>query len=319
MKSVDIVTVGNATIDAFLKIHEASVHCRLTKEESELCFKNGQKIPVESSEFRLGGNACNVAVGLSRLGFKSALMAEIGDDEFSNKIIKGLTAENVLIDHLQISKDAPTTFAVGIQFKGERTLFVQHGERKHNFDFSSFKTEWVYLTSLGNEWKTPYKRVLELVRRNNLRLAFNPGSYQMDEGFEAIEKAIKVSEILFLNKEEANRLLFGNSVHKHADSVSLLRALQESGAKIVVITDGKQGTSAIDKDGNIYTQEAKKVDVVEKTGAGDGFASGFLGAILHKKSIEEALEWGSRNSASVIGKVGAQPGLLTKSKIQSSA
>lgn len=77
MLSFDVVCVGNAKIDAFLSIHEASQHLRLNKDTNELCIKSGEKIAVDKCEFLLGGNAANVAVGLSRLGLKKNTLSNI--------------------------------------------------------------------------------------------------------------------------------------------------------------------------------------------------------------------------------------------------
>ena len=59
--------------------------------------------------------------------------------------------------------------------------------------------------------------------------------------------------------------------------------------------------------------------VVETTGAGDAFASGFLAALFYDKDLNTALDWGLKNSASVIGKIGGVEGLLTRDVIASEA
>ncbi|KKQ21072.1 MAG: hypothetical protein US33_C0009G0013, partial [Parcubacteria group bacterium GW2011_GWC1_36_9] len=78
MLHFDVVCVGNAKIDTFLTLHEASEHFRLIKETNELAIKFGEKITVDKAELLLGGNAANVSVGISRLGLNTALVAEIG-------------------------------------------------------------------------------------------------------------------------------------------------------------------------------------------------------------------------------------------------
>src|SRR5690348_3448301 len=90
----DVITVGESTIDAFMTLHDSGDRAHLDKEEG-LCFKYGEKINVERYDFCIGGNATNVAVGLSRQGLKAALCAEIGDDEFSIKIRNNLAQENI--------------------------------------------------------------------------------------------------------------------------------------------------------------------------------------------------------------------------------
>ena len=82
------------------------------------------------------------------------------------------------------------------------------------------------------------------------------------------------------------------------------------------MTNGKHGAHFLDEKGNFKTRELVSGKVVERTGAGDLFAAGFLGAVIHGESLETAMSWGSVNAASVVGQVGAEAGLLTKEKMQ---
>lgn len=314
MKDFDIVSVGDTTIDAFLSIREASLHCRLNEKDCELCLKYGEKIPVDSFKLSLGGIAGNVSVGLSRMGLKSALCAEIGDEELSQKIVSDLKKENVSTDLLLKTKGETASLAIGINFKGERTLFVGHVKRKHNFNLDGVSTHWLYLGGLGEEWKEPYKKVLDYVQKNNLRFAFTPGSSQLEELDETVFDILKNTEVLLLNKTEGEIIVKGGNGEN--DPSKILVQLQKFGPKIVVMTNGKNGSSAIDKDGKTYNLGVFPCNVLEKTGAGDAYASGFLGAVFSGKNVEEAMRWGAVNAASVIEHVGAQKGLLGREKIE---
>lgn len=311
----DIVCVGDATIDAFLSIHDASLHCRLNEKDCELCIKYGEKIPVDKFELSLGGIACNVSVGISRMGLKSALCAEIGDDELSQKIVNDLEKENVNTDLLLKTRGETASLAVGINFKGERTLFVGHIKRKHNFSFDSMSTRWLYLGGLGQEWEEPYKKVLDYVQKNNARLAFTPGSAQLKELDETVFEVLKNTEILLVNKTEGERIVKRLNEQEN-DPSKIIVQLHRLGPKIVVMTNGKNGSSAIDKDGKIYNLGIFPCKVVEKTGAGDAYASGFLAAVLFGLSVEEAMRFGAVNASSVIEHVGAQKGLLKREEIE---
>ena len=96
----------------------------------------------------------------------------------------------------------------------------------------------------------------------------------------------------------------------------LLTQLKKLGPKIVVITDGKNGSYALDEKGKMLKQDCVQCKVVEKTGAGDSYTTGFLAAILQELPIKTAMAWGTLNAASVIGQIGAQAGLLRKEEME---
>lgn len=313
MQAYDVITVGNALIDAFLKIHDTTHHCRLDEKTGELCFKHGQKINLDTCDFGLGGNASNLAVGLSRLGFKTALCAEIGSDEFATKIINGLMDASVNLSLLKQSPNTPSSFAVGLNYKGDRTLFVEHIIRKHEFNLETSDTKWVYLTSLGDEWKDAYLHVLRYVTGRETYLAFNPGTHQLEAGVDSFRDALKAATVLTVNKEEAQKI-----VQNTEEGIGiLLQRLCEMGPKIVVITDGKNGSYAIDIQKNMFSLGIFDAPIIERTGAGDAYASGFLGGIMHGALVPDAMRWGAVNASGVIQKVGAQAGLLTDAEIVS--
>ncbi len=304
----DLLAVGNATVDAFLTIQDANVHCHLNTKTCELCVAYGEKILLEGCSFQAGGNACNVAVGISRLGNRTSLVAEIGDDEFAQKILHSLDNEKVDKKLLIQKQNMGSSFAIGIQFKGERTLFVEHVRREHTFAFDHIMTKWIYLTSLGKEWQHVYSQVVSFITKTGCKLAFNPGTPQLDEGYESIAAVMQSTKVFIVNKQEAIRLSGKSDIF---DTNILLQTMKQKGPQIVVITDGENGTSVIDESGVIYKIGIIDCPVIEKTGAGDAFSSGFIAGLLAGEHIQQALQWGTINATSVIGKVGAQPGLLT--------
>jgi ribokinase len=305
----DVVTFGNAVIDVFLAIHDAAHHCRINEQEQELCIRYGEKIPLDRCAFLLGGNACNVAVGMSRLGFQTAIIAELGGDEFAKKIYTGLQQENVSTEYLLLTDD-PSSFSIALNFAGERTLFVEHIKRQHRFTYEGMRTRWLYITSLGTHWHAAYEDILTYARREHIRIAFSPGTPQLREAGLHVRAILRHSDFLFLNREEAQLLLEGSEPSQSIED--LLLSVQGLGPANVVITDGARGSAAIDRHGNLVQQLPIPGPVVEKTGAGDSFASGCLAAILLEQDLPTTLLWGSLNAASVIAQVGTQPGLLQR-------
>lgn len=318
VRHYNLITLGESTIDAFMALAHANSDAHLDSKNNGLCFRFGEKIDVERYTFTIGGNATNVAVGVSRLGLKATLCTEIGDDEFSLKIRNVLATEH--IERVLVHQVAgPSNFSVVINFKGDRTLFVEDVKREHEFHFNDVTADMVYITSLADEWVKPYEKALEFVEKTHAKIAFNPGSRQLHSGKDIVEKILKKTEILFVNKEEAELLLGHSETMNHDESYveELLTKVLNLGPKIVVITDGRKGSYAMDSTKKFHKEKCQDGEIVERTGAGDAYASGFLAASLYNLPLSKAMEWGSWNATSVVSKVGAQAGLLTKEAMES--
>jgi sugar/nucleoside kinase (ribokinase family) len=301
-----------------MTLQHATDSCKIDAAHNALCIKHGEKIDVDRFDFCMGGNATNVAVGLSRLGIKTGLCTEIGDDELSLKIRNWLVHDNIERLLIKQTTGAASSFAVIINYLGDRTIFVEDVEREHDFDFEEVTTPFVFLTSLGNEWKKPYHKVLDFVRANESMLAFNPGSRQLREGKDVVHEVLQVTNILFLNKEEAELLLFDKESEKRGREycTELLTALQKLGPQTVVLTDGKHGSYARSDHQEVYHHGLTEGKIVERTGAGDGYTAGFIAASMYGLSVPKAMEWGSYNASSVVSMIGAEPGLLTKEQME---
>lgn len=320
MDSFDVITIGNAKVDIFLQVHDTNKHFRLDPSTGELCIKSGDKARIDQGYFLIGGNAANISIGLARAGFKSAIVAEVGSDEFADKIINILKKENVSEQFIKQTKGA-SSISVILNYMGERTIFEENVEREHNFSFENLTAKWIYLTSMGNKWHDAYKKTLEVVSEKNIKLAFNPGTLQLDEGVESFQNILSAAEILFINKEEGIKISkenmdFSEDSNYKENIEKLLVAVKNTGPKNVVLTDGKNGSFMIDSNGTVITGSVKDSEVVERTGAGDAFASGFLSGILAGKDFKEAMNWGAENASSVIGQIGAIAGLLTREEME---
>ena len=318
---LDILCIGDSVIDIFLRISENNPHFGLDKENNKLMISFGEKINIDKYVLETGGNATNTAVGLERLGLNSGICAEIGKDEFSQKILSKLSKENVDTKLLLQTETEKTSFSVVINYNAERTIFSEHVKRGHDFNFENINTKFVYLTSLGAVWENAYEKTLKFVKAGNVKLAFNPGTLQLEKRDNLIFDIVEITDFLFLNKEEAEELLYGKQLNGHQDQAreslikKMLFGLKGLGAKNVIITDSNNGSYVYDDKNKFYKLGILDSEVVEKTGAGDSYTAGFLGAIINGFSIEEAMVWGSVNAASVVGKIGAEEGLLTKTQI----
>jgi ribokinase len=194
--------------------------------------------------------------------------------------------------------------------------------RDHTFHYKeTLIPDIIYLTSIGKEWSTAYKNVLDFATENSVPIALSPGSHQMHDMNDIFIDVLKHSEMIFINKTEAELIL--KKLGKKTDTVpDLLRGLQESGPTIASVTDGERGSYCIDDKQTIYKISAfpRTTEMTEKTGAGDSYASGFLAEYLLSKSIPDAMRWGALNALSVMKHIGAQEGLLhTKDMTQALA
>lgn len=313
MANLDLLTIGDVTMDVFVHPSETEVLCNIDSKECKICFSYGDKIPVKNLEFSIGGNAANNVVGTKRLGVKSALVATLGGDSVGNQIVEYLDKEDVDLTFTIQQPMASSNYSTIINYNGERTIFSYHAPRSYEFPVHLPEVPWVYLTSMGETFMPFYNHIVDWFEKNkNVKVAFNPGSWQLRTEPEMLKKILQLTYVVYVNRQEAEKITkFENSGDKEKE---LLKELAALGPKISIITDGDKGSFIYD--GQRFVKAGVlPVDAYERTGAGDAFGAGCIAALVKGKTLEEALLWGTVNSASVIGYIGSQKGLLHDSEI----
>jgi sugar/nucleoside kinase (ribokinase family) len=300
---LNLISIGDVTEDVFVEVDDAaSLHC-----EHHRCFLDfpfGAKLGIRHINKSVGGNAGNVAVGCQRLGLSSAIYTEVGDDTPSEQIFRSLKEDHVSTKYFFRRKGEKTNYSVVLSYHGERTILVHHEPRRYHFPRLK-PANYLYLTSLAEGGHKLFPSIISYLKKNGSLLAFNPGTYQLHLGLKKLSPVLRHTHIIFLNLEEAQSLLG----IKERNLPLLLSKLNQFGPEMVVITDSQNGSYCLFGNQFLFCP-IYHVPVVEKTGAGDAFSSGFLASLSYGNSPAEALRWGSLNSASVIQKVGPQDGLL---------
>lgn len=309
---MNVLVIGSSTIDIFLEIEDKN-HIDFIQNKIQLQL--GDKIPMNIKGLTIGGDGANVAAGISYLGNNTKFYTYLGTDIFSREIEETIHHEGIklLVDKTEGGK---SSMSLIYDFKNDRIIFSHHEVRNHTFNFKEDEMpNFVYLASIGDYWQNAYKLILDFVKCNNIPLAITPGTHQLEAPSQIMPELIKISKIILINYEEALKMLSWNNT-KTNDVKSTLLEIKKLGPEIVSVTDGAKGAYAIDQDNNFYKIGTYGDSVIEKTGAGDAYASGFISAHLNNLSVQECMKWGSINSHSVMQKTGAHNGLLRKEEME---
>jgi len=310
----DFIAIGDTVTDAFIRLETPSAHIDIDRGNREICMRFAEKIPYKDvTVVPAVGNSANAAVSAARLGLKSALVSNVGDDYFGKECLDALVKEGVATKFITIHKDQKTNYHYVLWYEDDRTILIKHEE--YTYTLPDIKTPcWLYFSSLGGN-SLSFHRVVEQYLRDHsdIKLAFQPGTFQIKMGAKVLEDIYARSEVFFCNKEESQRILETNE-----DNIKkLLSMMRTLGPRIVVITDGVKGAYAFDgKDALFMRAYPDPKPPFERTGAGDAFSSTFTAVLALGMGIEDALRWAPINSMSVVQYVGAREGLLTREKLE---
>jgi ribokinase len=321
----DFVAIGDTVTDDFIRIKEASV-LRIEEADGtsseELCLVNGAKIPYEFNKILAGvGNSANAAVSAARLGLRSALVADIGADQRGKDILSALAKEGVDTRFVRSHQDKVTNFHYVLWHNAERTILIKHEDYPYTLPKDIGEPKWIYFSSVG-ENSLPYHDEIAtyLEEHPGVKLAFQPGTFQIKIGAERLSRLYARTEIFFCNVEEA-RIILKDTISKPEELPKKMSAL---GPKISVITDGPKGAYAYlgsedpSVTGTTYFMPPypDPKPPYERTGAGDACASTITIALALGLPFTTALQWGPINSMSVVQYIGAQEGLLSREKLE---
>lgn len=301
-----VLAIGKATQDVFLTSDEFDPHT-----EGELVYTHlplGLKMEVKDVTFATGGNASNVAVTLARQGLHVEYMWPLGHDPASETVLRDLdeagveTARVVRNDHYQAGYST-----ILIATNGERTILNHRGvstdTKGTDLDFQAITdADWVYPTSLANGGLELLRKIIDHAEAHDTKVMLNPAGPELAEPAK-LKALLESVDVLCVNKEEMQQLVEGET----------LEELVRHGLNyvpVIIVSDGPNGVMASDGKTIIRAGMYEDVKVIDRTGAGDAFASGFLSQWAQGKSLKEAIVFASANSTSVVTKIGAKAGIL---------
>jgi ribokinase len=314
MSQIDFLAIGDIVTEPFIRLKEAEI---LDRESGnpKLAMRWGDKIPYDHFELLAAvGNASNAAVAAARLGLSSALRAYVGEDQYGKQCLDVLTSEQVSTEFMVTEPGKKTNYHYVLWFENDRTILVKHEDYSYTTPTLSESPKWIYLSSLADKTLPYHEAIVALLEQHpETKLAFQPGTFQMSLGTEALGGLYARTELFVVNKDEAKRIL----KTEVTDIKELLTSLHALGPKFVVITDNTDGAYASDG-ANAWHVPMYPDDreAYERTGAGDAFASTLTSALALGKTFEEALLWAPINSMAVVQEVGAQKGLLSREALE---
>ncbi|MDP2593926.1 MAG: carbohydrate kinase family protein [bacterium] len=313
--NMDFVAIGDTTVDEFIRLKDASVNCDVNQQTCTITMKWGDKIPYDFSVLVPGvGNAANAAVAAARLGLSSGFVSNVGKDHYGEEILASFKKEGVDTRFIAVNDGLATNHHYVLWYDSERTILIRHEEYPYIIPAGLVPPKWVYLSSAGERSGSFHDELATwLTAHPDTKLAFQPGTFQMQMGRERLAALYAHTELVACNKEEAERILeLGQT-----DIKELLEKMRALGPRLVLITDGPGGAYSYGGERMLFVpMYPDPKPPYERTGAGDAMTSTVVIALALGKPLEEALLWGPVNAMSVVQDVGAQKGLLAREALE---
>ncbi len=302
----DVISIGAATVDIFVKSNAVIDDGKFQK------FAASSKNEIDSSLICSGGGATNSSITFSRLGLSCAPISLLGTDHLSNYIIDDLKKDKITTSFLIKNKSESTDFSVIFVDKiGGRSIFTNRGITSLTVDDIPWskikKTKWLYITSLEGNLDL-LETIIGFGKENNIKIAINPGNREIAKPHRLLS-LLKHCDYLLLNKTESETL------SGHSTKTASFWAFYLKVCPIVAITNGREGAHFQTTNEHLFSP-ILNIKPVDETGAGDAFGSASLSALILGHNLQTSLEWGIKNSASVVSLMGAKPGILTISQIK---
>jgi sugar/nucleoside kinase (ribokinase family) len=300
------VSIGAAVQDVFLSHSDA---LDPVKEEDGSFYaelKMGGKADVDQIHFSTGGGATNASVTFARQGLESVFIGAIGNDPAGQAVREDLGREGVDARLTNSEKYNTGYSVILLANSGERTILTYRGASTHyestHFDLSEFgHADWLYMSNLAGSMDI-LEKLFTQAKELGTKIGWNPGKAELNQP-ERLKRLLPYVEVLIVNKQEMQKIVAGEE----------LEDLVRAGSKLVpvaVVSDGPNGVAATDGRAYVRAGIYEDVPVIDRTGAGDAFGSGFVCKWAQGRSLREAVTFASANSTSVVSHIGAKAGIL---------
>jgi sugar/nucleoside kinase (ribokinase family) len=302
-----LLAIGAAVQDVFLSHSDEFTPVVENPHESFMKLELGAKADVNNITFSTGGGATNAAVTFARQGLHSQFMGAVGHDPAGQAVLDDLDQEGVDTTHVSYSNKYNTGYSVLLLApSGERTILTYRGASTHYdakyFDLQNSNAEWLYVSSMAGSMDA-LDKIFTQARELGIKIMFNPGKGELSQP-KKLKALLEDVDILSVNREEMQTIVEGSELEE------LVRHAMHY-VPVAIVSDGPNGVVASDGKTIVRAGMYEDVPVIDRTGAGDAFGSGFLSQWAQGKSLKQAILFASANSTSVVTKIGAKTGILT--------
>lgn len=307
MTAPKLLAIGAAVQDVFLSHSDEFTPVVENPHESFMKLELGAKADVNNITFSTGGGATNAAVTFARQGLHSQFMGTIGHDPAGLAVLNDLDQEGVDTTHISYSSKYNTGYSVLLLApSGERTILTYRGASTHydaaNFDLRDCQADWLYVSSMAGSMDA-LDKIFTQARELGIKIMFNPGKGELSQP-KKLKALLEDVDVLSVNREEMQTIVEGSELEELARHAMHY-------VPVAIVSDGPNGVVATDGKVVVRAGMYEDVPVIDRTGAGDAFGSGFLSQWAQGKSLKHSILFASANSTSVVTKIGAKVGILT--------
>ena len=312
-----IICIGNALVDSLDQIEEFVIDelnlnkARMTlvdKERSNFLLQN-----MKNPTYEAGGSAANTAYWISQLGGKAGFIGKISNDDLGKQFRSSLKDSGLNDYTVYESEDNQTGLcAIFITPDGERTMNTYLGAGEHlsvdDLHIDAIK-EAKILYMEGYLWDKPSSKSAFLNAAKINKESGGLNSISLSDVFcvemhrdSFISFIADDIDYVFCNEDELNSLTLQSSTNES------FKYFEEKFPKVkeLICTLGSEG-AVILKNGERHSFEATETRVVDKTGAGDFFAAGYLYGLQKDLSVDKSANFANKSAAHVISEIGVRP------------
>ena len=306
-----ILGIGNAIVDVICRVDENFItENNLTKGTMKLIFdeKDFQSLlsNLKIEKTISGGSVANSIVGLSQLKNKVGFIGKVSDDDLGGKYEEGLKQENVQYFYSKKKEELPTgTCLILVTPDSERTMCTFLGtagkinENDVNVDAIK-KSEMIFLEGYLWDEGEPKKAFDKAINNANKVAMSLSDKFCVDRHKSHFLNLVKNKlDIVFANEEEIMSLINTNNFD---EVINFAKEVN----KLIIVTRGEKGAVSIKGSSVTETGIKKNLNIVDLTGAGDLFASGYFHGYLNNFSQKDCLEKGTEMSSKIIQQMGAR-------------
>lgn len=303
----DVITVGTATLDSFYPLPSDSFVCEA-----------GAKLEVGAPLFASGGGAVNAAATFARQGLSCAALFRVGADRAGADIIADIEKEGIEAWDAEAKDEATGQSVILLSPSGERTILTHRGASESlpvsAVPFGKIKARWLYIAPSHID-PAVIGKIVNHAYAQGIAIALNPSAFYLASRGAHLKPLLSRVKMLMVNREEGAEL----TGVKREDERGIFRALDDMVDGIAVLTDGPRGSWVSDGTRLYQAGIFPNQKILDRTGAGDAFGSGFVAGMIGKEDIPYAIRLASANAAANVEAVGAHAGILSRSAFEKSS